>query len=246
LVSGGECEQNNFNNTMIYLRWREKMNTLEAMEKRHTVRKYSEQKVSNEILETIKKRINELNNEYGLSMKLITENKDAFGGFVKLFMTKGVRNYLILAGDETNDLEEKSGYCGIDVVLLAQQLGLNSWWVASTYNKEKVKKMIQTSSKGKVSSIIALGYGVSNGRPHKSKNIDEVSKYMGTAPEWFTKGVQAALLAPTAMNKQAFVLKGDGNKVAIICNNGIYSNIDKGIVKYCFETGAGKEKFDWE
>ncbi len=222
------------------------MNTLEAMEKRHTVRKYTDQKVSNEILETIKKRINDLNNEYGLSMKIITENKEAFGGFVKLFMTKGVRNYLILAGNETNDLEEKLGYCGIDVALLAQQLGLNSWWVGATYNKEKVKKMMQASSKGKVASIIALGYGVSKGKPHKSKNVDEVSEYKGTAPEWFTKGVQAALLAPTAMNKQTFVLKGDGKKVAIICDNGIYTNIDKGIVKYCFETGAGKENFEWE
>lgn len=222
------------------------MNIIEAMEKRHTVRKYTNQKISNEILEIIKKRIDELNNEYGLSMKLITENKDAFGGFVKLFMAKGVRNYLILAGNESKDLEEKLGYCGINVLLLAQQLGLNSWWVGATYNKEKVRKMIPESSEGKVASIIALGYGAWEGKLHKSKNVEEVSKYKGAAPEWFTRGVQVALLAPTAMNKQAFVLKGDGNKVTIICDNGIYTNIEKGIVKYYFKTGAGKENFEWE
>lgn len=222
------------------------MNIIEAMEKRHTVRKYTDQKISKEILETIKNRIYELNKEYGLSMKLITENTDAFGGFVKLFMTKGVRNYLILAGNEVNDLDERLGYCGIDMALQSQQLGLNSWWVGTTYNKEKVKKMLQASSREKAVSIIALGYGASNGKLHKSKNAEEVSEYKGTAPEWFAKGVQAALLAPTAMNKQGFVLMGDGNKVAITCDNGIYTNIDKGIVKYCFEIGAGKDNFVWE
>ncbi len=221
------------------------MNTIEAMEKRHTVRKYTDKKISGEILEMIKKRINELNKEYGLSMKLITENKDAFGGFAKLFMTRGVRNYLILAGNETNDLEEKLGYCGMDLALLAQQLGLNSWWVGGTFNKEKITNMMQASFKGKVASILALGYGASNGKPHKSKNIEEVSEYKGTAPEWFVKGVQAALLAPTAMNKQVFVLKGNGSKVAINCEHGVYTNIEKGIVKYCFEKGAGKENFEW-
>jgi len=221
------------------------MNIVEALEKRHTVRRYTDQMISNEICEVIKKRITELNIEYGLNMKLITGNKDAFGGFVKLFMTRGVRNFLILSGNETNDLEEKLGYCGIDVALLAQQLGLNSWWVGGTYNKEKVKKMIQASTNGKVVGIIALGYGANQGKLHKSKKVEEVSEYKGTAPEWFTKGVQTALLAPTAMNKQAFVLKGNRNKVAISCDNGVYTNIDKGIVKYCFEIGAGKENFEW-
>lgn len=221
------------------------MNIIEAMEKRHTVRKYTEQKISDETQNRIKRKIDELNKQHGLSMTLITESKDAFRGFVKWFIAKGVRNYLILAGNESDDLEEKLGYCGIEVALLAQQSGLNSWWVGSTYHKEKVTEMISADSGEKVVGIIALGYGATDGKPHKSKSIEEVTEYNGEAPEWFLKGVRAALLAPTALNKQAFLLKADGNEVSIVCNNGIYSHIDKGIVKYCFETGAGKENFKW-
>ena len=48
------------------------------------------------------------------------------------------------------------------------------------------------------------------------------------------------------MNKQSFFLKGRGRKVHIDCNNAAYTDIDRGIVKYHFEVGAGKENFEWE
>jgi hypothetical protein len=30
------------------------------------------------------------------------------------------------------------------------------------------------------------------------------------------------------------------------CNNGIYSDVDLGILKYHFEVGAGRDNFVWE
>jgi hypothetical protein len=71
----------------------------------------------------------------------------------------------------------------------------------------------------------------------------------GSVPEWFLAGIAAAMLAPTAVNQQKFKFTlHDGNKVeakALFSMMG-YTNIDLGIVKYHFETGAGKDNFEWK
>ena len=93
--------------------------------------------------------------------------------------------------------------------------------------------------------IIAVGYGQTQGTQHKMKKAEDVSAYVGDAPGWFREGVDAALLAPTALAKQAFFIKGEGSAVHIDCDNGIFSGVDTGLVKYHFELGAGKGCFEW-
>ena len=75
--------------------------------------------------------------------------------------------------------------------------------------------------------------------------MEEVIQLDGPAPEWFQKGVEAALLAPTAMNQQKFLFRLDKNRVSVKAGFGFYTKIDMGIVKYHFEIGAGKENFNW-
>jgi len=96
-----------------------------------------------------------------------------------------------------------------------------------------------------VVAVVALGYGATQGVPHTSKRPDEVASYDGEAPVWFTQGVEAALLAPTAFGKQAFTLAGSGNEVTIRCQESAYAGQDRGLVKYHFEAGAGRDNFVW-
>lgn len=49
----------------------------------------------------------------------------------------GVRNYIACVGPASPDLDEKVGYYGEYLVLLAQSLGLNTCWVALTFSKGK-------------------------------------------------------------------------------------------------------------
>ncbi|MBO5094273.1 MAG: nitroreductase, partial [Lachnospiraceae bacterium] len=65
-------------------------------------------------------------------------------------------------------------------------------------------------------------------------------------PQWFRKGIEAALLAPTAMNQQKFVFTLKGNTVSAKAGMGFYTKTDLGIVKYHFEAGAGVENFSWD
>ena len=147
-----------------------------------------------------------------------------------------------IAGNDTDDLAEKLGYSSADIMLYAQTLGLNTWYVGGTFNRG-VSKYVPNK---KVIGIVAIGYGINNGVAHKSKTLEEVSSYDGTMPEWFKNGILASLLAPTALNKQDYRIVGKGNKVKIEINNGIFTGANKGLIKYHFELGAGKESFEWE
>ena len=216
----------------------------EAMRTRHTVRRYTDRRLPGDVLEGLRDRVRDNNETYGLAMSLVTENTEAFGPALRLFLAKGVRNYLVLAGKDTPGLDEKIGYCGADVMLFAQTLGLNSWWVGGTYSRKGVQKNAAPEAE-KILGLIALGYGASQGVPHKSKKPGDIAAYEGPAPDWFAKGTEALLLAPTALNKQAFTLRGEGRRVSLTCDNGIFSGVDLGIGKYHFELGAGKENFDW-
>lgn len=64
-------------------------------------------------------------------------------------------------------------------------------------------------------------------------------------PDWFRNGVNAAFLAPAAVNQQKFTFTLDGNKVSTKAGIGFYTKVDLGIVKCHFEIGAGKDNFMW-
>lgn len=110
------------------------MTIKEAMENRHMVRKYTDRKIPEEIVNQLTERITKNNKKYNLNMKSITENTEAIPIIIKLILAKGVRNYIILAGEDTIDIDEKLGYCGTDVMLFAQTLGLNSWWIGGDFS----------------------------------------------------------------------------------------------------------------
>ena len=127
-----------------------------------------------------------------------------------------------------------------------QELGLNSCWVAMTYKKKEVPFDIQESEKLVI--VIAFGYGETQGVAHKMKEFGKVSKTKeNVAPEWYRKGVEFALYAPTAINQQQFLFELAGeNQVSAKAKFGPCSKIDLGIVKYHFELGAGRENFEWK
>lgn len=221
------------------------MNLTEAMKERHSVRQYKSQPLSTEAVSAMQAEIDACNHESGLHIQLVTDEPKAFDSFMAHYgKFKGVRNYIALIGKKDSELDEKCGYYGERLVLKAQQLGLNTCWVAMTYSK--VKTAFSIDSGEKLCVVIAIGYGDTQGVPHKSKTFEEVVKTDGQMPDWFRSGVETALLAPTAMNQQKFMFTLDGNKVTAKAGKGFYTKLDLGIVKYHFEIGAGKDVFQWE
>lgn len=114
--------------------------------------------------------------------------------------------------------------------------------MALTY--KKVKSAFTVGTGEKLVCVLAIGYGSTEGVAHNSKSAAQTGGAQN-APGWFVKGVEAALLAPTAMNQQKFRFSLDGRTVHAEAGNGFYTKIDLGIAKYHFEVGAGKDNFEW-
>ena len=217
------------------------MDIEQAVRERHSVRKYRKESIPEDIVAKLNEEIEAVNRESGLSVRLALNEPDCFSGAV-LRLTTGFRNadnYFAMIGPDDESLYEKSGYFGERLVLLAQQLGLNTCWAMLCK-----KGSCQVEKGQKMSIGISVGYGEDQGVPHKNKPVSKIADMEG-APDWFVKGVEFAMLAPTGMNKQGFRFERDGDKVRIIHGNSALSRIDAGIVKYHFELGAGKENFTW-
>ena len=218
----------------------------EAMKARHSVRVYKDTALSSEQKSELTAFIEECNQQGEMHIQLITDEPKAFDSMMAHYgKFSGVRNYIVLVGKKGAALEEKSGYYGEKIVLKAQQMGLNTCWVAMTFSKGTAKKFCTIYSGEKMACVISLGYGETQGLAHKSKDMSALCSYDGQTPDWFKNGAKVAMLAPTAMNQQKFLLTGKGNTVSAKNLGGFYSKIDLGIVKCHFELGAGKENFEW-
>ena len=229
------------------------MTLLEAIESRHSVRKYKDEPIPEEVLSIIRQKVEEVNSLSGLHVQLVTDEPKAFSGLMAYGSFSGVKNYFVMAGKKGEDLDEKIGYYGEQLVLLAQTLGLNTCWAGVSYTK--IPGTYELEDGEKIGCYIALGYGETQGKGHKVKDIREISNASDITPKWFNQGVEAALLAPTAVNQQKFYLEylgfKDYSKLPKVAAKPVfsmigYSKMDLGIVKYHFEIGAGKDNFDWD
>ena len=223
------------------------MELIDAIKSRHSVRKYTDQPIDVSKLATLRKAIEEANAESGLNIQLVVNEPEAFGSKLHTYGTfSGVKNYLVMAAPKGREWEEKVGYYGEKIVILAQSLGLNTCWAGLTY--KKVAGAFTLREGDIIHCEISLGYGANQGVQHPQKPADRFYEAEGEVPEWFKAGVEAALLAPTAVNQQKFkFILRDGNKVETKTFSSLwgYTQIDLGIVKYHFEVGAGKENFRW-
>ena len=221
------------------------MTELEAIYARHSVRRYTDRPVCGEAEVQLREEIRRCNEESGLRIQLITDEPEAFGSILAHYgLFKGVRNYIAIVGRETKELPEKAGYYGERIVLKAQMLGLNTCWVAATYSKRKSRIAVEDGER--VVCVIALGYGMTQGKPHRNRPVSSLCRVeREPAPDWFWRGVEAAMLAPTAVNRQQFCMIWTGETVKAKATAGGLAHLDLGIVKYHFEVGAGKGNFNW-
>lgn len=215
------------------------MDLLQAIKERHSVRAYTEQKIETEKRQKLDTLIQARNAESGLHIQIRYDDPAGFDSTLAHYgKFRNVNNYLVLAGKPSSDLQERCGYYGEKIVLEAQRMGLNTCWVALSFHKSAVKKLIPEGEK--LVLVIAIGYGETQGTPHKSRSLEKIADTKVDTPDWFRKGVEAALLAPTAINQQKFKIGlKDGEPVIRIAGMGPYTKIDLGIVKYHFEVASG-------
>ena len=218
----------------------------EAIRTRHSVRQYTEKPIEAEKNQQLQDLINECNREGGVHIQLVTEEPKAFAsGIAHYSKFRGVRNYIAMIAKKGDDIN--LGYYGEKVVLLAQTLGLNTCWVGLSYKKQPDQYQLHDGES--LVAVISLGYGATQGVAHpQKKGIEHFCRVEGPMPEWFRQGMEAALLAPTAVNQQKFeFILHEGNRVEAKTKFSFigYAALDLGIAKCHFEIGAGEENFSW-
>ena len=222
------------------------MTLQEAIVARHSVRQYQEKPLEASVIDRLNEEIALCNKEGHLHIQLVNDEPKAFvGGMVKYGRFVGVRNYLAMVGPKGAD--EAIGYYGQRIVLLAQTLGLNSCWVGMSVGKQPDRYVIADGEK--LHCVVALGYGANQGVQHPMRTAESHMNVHGPMPEWFKQGMEAAMLAPTAVHQQKFELElVDDHTVAARTRFSMvgWAKLDLGIVKYNFEVAAGKENFNWK
>ncbi len=215
-------------------------NIMQLMKERHSVRQYTDQKIEVAKRKVLGVLVDQINADAGMNIQILYDEPKCFSsGIAHYGKFRNANNYIAMVGPKSSDLDEKAGYYGEQLVLKAQEIGLNTCWVYLTHGKNAAK-----IEKGeKLSIIIAVGYGETSGREHNNKEISMVSNIdYSTDPDWFKTGMDAVMLAPTAVNQQKFYFTRQGDEVtAKIKGIGACTKIDLGIVKYHFEAVTGRK-----
>lgn len=222
----------------------------DAMERRHSVRQYEDKPIPEDIAGSLQAAIDVLNEDHWTDMQLVQNEPRAFNCVkAKYGKFSGVQNYIALVGPECKELSEILGHEAEKLVLYAQALGLNTCWVGGTF--KEVNRAYRVEIGCKLEAVIAIGYGKTQGQSHKCISPEKVSKQYAEGPEWLRRGVDAAILAPTALNQQKFRFElasedDDGTpQVRARTKRGPFCKMDLGIAKLHFEIGAGANSFEW-
>lgn len=225
------------------------MITVETIRERHSVREYDGKPLARVEFDALGAVVRECARESSLDIQLVGDNPEVFNVIARFGLIRGCRTHVAFVVDDakTGDVaaDEALGYWGQRIVLAAQDMGLNTCWCALC-SRKKSRAVVAPGKK--VRLVIAVGHGKTQGFSRKTKSVEALSSVeCAKAPAWFAAAMEAAQLAPTAMNNQNFkiTLLSDGKTVRIDAPQSGLNVIDEGIVRCNFEIAANEAGADW-
>ena len=225
------------------------MITVETIRERHSVREYDGKPLARAEFDALIAVVEECARESGLGIQLVDNNPEVFSVIARFGLIRGCRTHVafVVDGAKAGDVaaDEAIGYWGQKIVLAAQDMGLNTCWCALC-SRKKSRAVVAPGKK--IRLVIAVGHGKTQGFSRKTKNVEALSSVeCAKAPAWFAAAMEAAQLAPTAMNNQNFkiTLLSDGKTVRIDAPQSGLNVIDEGIVRCNFEIAANEAGADW-
>lgn len=180
--------------------------------------------------------------------------KGAIGPYGKI---KGAPAYLAFIGDiGFPNYKEKVGYLGEGFILEATLLGLSTCWVGGFFRPEAVARRIHIDPGEKVLAVTPLGYskqgytleekllsGMAGSR--QRKELSELTGGLppGEWPGWVRAALQAARLAPSAVNRQPWRFRIEPDQITVSVDSlqdsyHIPKRLDCGIAMMHLELGA--------
>ncbi len=180
--------------------------------------------------------------------------KGIIGGYGKV---SGSPAFIAFIGDmRASSVQEEVGYTGEGIILEATTLGLNTCWVAGFFRPENVASLVEIKDNERVLAVTPVGYAsrfeslaerlmTGFGLTHRRLSL---SKLVGgwrvdNLPEWAKVSLEAARLAPSAVNRQpwGFDVEDDGITVFVRTSGpefNISKRLDCGIAMLHIEVAA--------
>lgn len=225
------------------------MITVETIRERHSVREYDGKPLARVEFDALGAVVEECARESGLDIQLVGDNPEVFNVIARFGLIRECRTHVAFVVDDAKAgdvaADEAIGYWGQKIVIAAQDMGLNTCWCALC-SRKKSRAVVAPGKK--IRLIIAVGHGKTQGFSRKTKSVEALSSVeCAKAPAWFAAAMEAAQLAPTAMNNQNFkiTLLSDGKTVRIDAPQSGLNVIDEGIVRCNFEIAANEAGADW-
>jgi hypothetical protein len=175
---------------------------------------------------------------------LVAESVEGvFRGIVGSYgKVKGAPAFVAFIGNmDSASVQEEVGYTGEGIILEATALGLNTCWVAGFFKPESVASLIEIKSNERVLAVTPVGYArrfesieeklmTGFGRTHRRAPISRLMSEPGLdeLPEWIRASIEAARLAPSAVNRQPWGFDVQDGSIAVsVRTDGPEFNVSK-------------------
>jgi hypothetical protein len=146
---------------------------------------------------------------------------------------KGAPAFAAFIGNtEDPHVHEKVGYVGQGIILEATALNLSTCWVGVSFRPEVAASFIIMKEKEKVLAVTPIGYVMEKwsmeekimtgfGLTHKRKSLAELVTGMEELkwPLWVKTALEAARLAPSAVNRQPWRFHVEPDTITISVDN---------------------------
>ena len=153
-------------------------------------------------------------------------------------------------------VQEEVGYAGEGVILEATALGLNTCWVTGFFKPENVASLVEIKSNERVLAVTPVGYArrfesleeklmTGFGRTHRRLPVSRLISGLSQdeLPEWVRASIQAARLAPSAVNRQPWGFEVEDDSITVYVRTGgpefsVSKRLDCGIAMLHIEVAA--------
>ena len=228
----------------------------DAIYTRTSRRAYTRESLEPSQLHDLNQMTSTINKESGLSFKLLEDSSQFFTNFKTSYgMFKNVQTVIAIVGNSQKvaDLAVQAGYYGEFLMLECVSRNLGTCWIGGTYDKSSMKDVLNLNTEEELIAVITVG-NVQSSKSLKEKLIAQIGKNKQTfdqllqektepIPTWVQSGIEAARLAPSAVNGRpvAYSYIDDLVTAHITKNKYGMEAIDLGISLAHFELGALKE-----
>lgn len=243
---------------------------IDAINIRTSIRSYDPDPIDDDTARQLDMTIDAVNMLADAHIQLVRDQPAVFADANASGHLNNAANYLAVVGPKDDGARERAGFYTERVVLAATLRGLGTCWVGGSWDRSKAARHCRLSAGEELYLGVVIGYperhfdrmaksytelAAMRDAHRESKTYEQFTAPMSdearaAAPDWFKAGVQAAMKAPSAMNRQPIVFSynpDDDTAAAMIDPNAESGQAlnDLGIAKLHFQIGAGSGTWAW-